>query len=324
MVHFPRFVSKQIAGFLADDKVFRYATPSFLPFYHVVSAQKLPHILNYPYFTPEEFEQQLDVYLKYFKPVDLDYLVQNPNSKEKIFHLSFDDGLRECAEIVAPILLKKGIPATFFINSAFVDNQELFHRYKASLILDELKKHPCSQVESFLLQNGLNRENILQATYSKRDILDEAAEQLELHFALYLKKHRPYLSTKEVKELHRKGFTIGGHSHKHPEFWRISEKKQLKQVRKSMKWVNENINPKIKAFAFPYTDDAVSASFMHKLRHENICDITFGTAGLKFDEMESHYQRYPVEQIGDFKENLKAEIVYYKLRKAIGKETVSH
>ncbi len=324
MMHFPRYVSKQIARFLPDEKVFHFSSPPFLPFYHVVNKNRLPHILNYPHFSPEEFEKQLDVYLKYFKPVTLDYLVKNPNPKERVFHLSFDDGLRECVEIVAPILLKKGIPATFFVNSGFINNKALFHRYKASLILHELHQHPCSQVEGLLLKNGLNRKNILQADYSQRDILDEAAELLELDFSLYLEKHKPYLRKKEVKHLHQKGFTIGGHSHKHPEFWKISEKKQLKQVQKSMNWVTENINPKIKAFAFPYTDDRVSSNFIRRLKQENICDITFGTAGLKYDEITSHYQRYPVEQNGDFKKNMKAEFVYFKLRKAIGKETVRH
>ncbi len=324
MMHFPRYVSKQISRLLLEKKLLQSSAPPFLPFYHVVSHHKLPHILNYPYATPKEFEQQLDYYLNYFKPVSLEYLLKNRNPSEKIFHLSFDDGLRECAEIVAPILLKKGIPASFFVNSGFVDNKELFHRYKASLILNELRENPCSQAEGFLNKNNLTRNNILQAAYSERHILDETAELLELDFNDFLKNEKPYLSATQIKELSHKGFTIGGHSHEHPEFWKIPEKKQLKQVRESMQWVNENIKPKIKAFAFPYTDNKVSASFIKKLQKKGICDITFGTSGLKYDVIRSHFQRYPVEQVGNFKENLKTEFVYFKLRKIIGKAIVKH
>ncbi|MBK6281897.1 MAG: hypothetical protein IPF54_03815 [Draconibacterium sp.] len=63
---------------------------------------------------------------------------------------------------------------------------------------------------------------------------------------------------------------------------------------------------------------------MKALKNENICDISFGTAGIKYDEYDSHFQRYPVEIPGDFKQNLKAELVYFVLRKIIGKATVKH
>ncbi|HYQ56864.1 MAG TPA: polysaccharide deacetylase family protein, partial [Draconibacterium sp.] len=130
--------------------------------------------------------------------------------------------------------------------------------------------------------------------------------------------------TLQVKSLHQQGFSIGGHSHKHPEFWNIPERKQLKHITKSMKWVIKNVNPKIKAFAFPYTDSGVSAALIRKIHDEDLCDISFGTAGVKYDALSTHFQRYTAEQNGDFKRNIKAEFVYYKLRKAIGKATVKH
>ena len=324
MMHFPRFISRQLSRFASAEKLFQSTTPFFLPFYHVVSDQHLPYILNYPYFNPEQFENHLDFLLKNFKPVSLEYLIENPNNKEKIFHLSFDDGLRQCADIVAPILLKKGVPATFFINSGFVDNKNLFHRYKASLILSQLKEMPCFQAETFLKENGITRKNILQTSFANRDILDEAADMMNIDFKDILKDKKPYLTTNQIKKLYSQGFSIGGHSHKHPEFWKISKKKQLKHVRKSIDWVVENINPKTKAFAFPFTDDGISADLIKKLNDENICDITFGTAGLKYDEIDSHFQRYPVEQRGRFIQNLKSEFMYFKIRKIVGKATVKH
>lgn len=324
MVHFPRFLSKQISRFWSANSLFQLNAPVFLPFYHVVSNHQLPHILNYPYLNEKQFEQELDFFLKYFKPVSLEYIYQNPKPSEKVFHLSFDDGLRSCAEIVAPILLKKGIPATFFINSGFVDNKELFHRYKASLILTEMYRHPDTETENLLLENNLTQKNLLQSNFLQRAILDEAAELINLDFNAFLATEKPYLSTAQIKDLSQKGFTIGGHSHKHPEFWKISEKKQFKHVRKSMNWISENINQKIKAFSFPFTDDGVSENLFQGIKDENICDITFGTAGVKYDDVEMHFQRYVAEQNDDFKENLKAEFVYFKLRKAIGKATVKH
>ncbi|WP_321348464.1 polysaccharide deacetylase family protein [uncultured Draconibacterium sp.] len=322
MRHFPRLVSKKLSPLFSTRKLLAAKTPPILPFYHTVSNTSLPHILNYPVIDEQQFKQELDFYLKYFNPVSLEELAKSP--KPGSFHLSFDDGLKECAEIVAPILLQKGIPATFFVNSGFVDNKELFHRYKASLIATEMRTQPDAEVENYLYENGIPLKALLQTPFSKREILDHAAELLEIDFQSFLETQQPYMTTTQIKALHNKGFSIGGHSHKHPEFWKISDKKKLKQIKKSMKWVDENVNPKIKAFAFPYTDDGVSGKLIKKIHDNGICDISFGTAGVKYDEIPNHFQRYPAEQPGAFELNIKAEFLYFKLRKTIGKATVKH
>ena len=164
MKEFPRFVSCQMGRLISIKSLLKITTPVFQPFYHVVSNQKLPHILNYNYRDTTQFEKELDFYLKHFKPVSLEELLVNKDSGEKIFHLSFDDGLKECSEIIAPILLKKGVPATFFVNPGFIDNQRLFHKYKASLILGKLKESPVIKVEQILKEQNLQGEQILKAT----------------------------------------------------------------------------------------------------------------------------------------------------------------
>ena len=324
MRKFPRFISKQISRVIPEKMLFKTDTPFFLPFYHTVSNKKLPHILNYPFQNSAQFEEELDYYLKYFKPVSLEYLLENPHSKDKVFHLSFDDGLKECADLIAPVLLKKGIPATFFVNSSFANNQALFHRYKASLILSELIANPNPEADFILNNNGLNQQNILQTNISKVDILDAVANILDISFSQFLKTQNPYLTTEQITKLKNDGFSIGAHSENHPEFWTISEEEQLAEIEQSTNWVIEKFNPKIKTFAFPFTDSGVSLNLLRKLKSKNICDLTFGTAGIKYDECKTHLQRYPAEQIGDFKLNLKSEFIYFKLRKAIGKATVKH
>lgn len=132
------------------------------------------------------------------------------------------------------------------------------------------------------------------------------------------------MSTQQILQLKAQGFSIGAHSFNHPEFWDISKEEQLNEVRKSMNWITEKINPAIKTFAFPFSDSGAAKSVLQTIKKENICPITFGTAGVKYDEMDTHFQRYPVEVSGDFKDNVKAEFVYFKLRKLIGKARVKH
>jgi peptidoglycan/xylan/chitin deacetylase (PgdA/CDA1 family) len=324
MRKFSRNFSTSISPLFSKEWLFKWKTPCFLPFYHVVSNEKLPHILNYPYRNVAQFEKELDFFLKYFTPVSLEELKKEKCFGKKIFHLSFDDGLRECSEIVAPILLKKGIPTTFFVNTAFVDNNELFHKYKASLILSRLKEKPDENAETFLVENGITTENILKAEISQVEILNEVAMLLGIDFTEFLSRKKPYLTSEQIKSLADNGFTIGAHSHNHPEFWKISEKEQIDEVKNSMNQLEKWMKPAIKAFSFPFTDDGVSASVLEAIKNEQICDITFGTAGVKNDSFDFHFQRYPVEQPGDFDLNLKGEFIYYKLRKWVGIATVKH
>lgn len=325
MTKIPRFISKQLGRLISAKTLINARTPIFHPFYHVVSNKNLPHVLNYPYRNEHEFETELDFFLKHFKAVSLEDLHSKRNQTEKIFHISFDDGLRECAEIIAPILLKKGIPATFFVNPGFVDNRALFHKYKASLILNELKENPQREAAvKFLKQHDLGTEKLLKTNILQDETLNSAAELLGLNFHGFLEKQKPYLSTQQILELQNQGFSVGAHSFYHPEFWEISEAEQLEEVMKSMDWLNKTIDPPIKTFAFPFTDSGVSRSVLKTIASEKICDITFGTAGLKFDSFNSHFQRYPVEIPGDFMQNLKSEWIYFVLRKWIGKATVNH
>lgn len=222
------------------------------------------------------------------------------------------DGLSECAGVITPVLLKKGIPATFFINSGFTDNKKLFHRYKASLILSKLIAEPNSEAESFLRSQDLNQDNILQTNIAQVEILNETADLLGINFTEFLKNKNPYLTSKHTLKLKNKGFSIGAHSENHPEFWKISEEEQLNEIKQSTNWVNEEFNPRIKTFSFPFTDSGVSLNLLHKLYSEGICDLTFRTAGLKYNECKMHLQRYPAEKEGHFKLNLKSEFVYYK------------
>lgn len=312
---------KQIGRFVPMHVLKQFSYPPLLPFYHVVSDEKLPYILNYPYRSVKDFEKELDYLLKNYQPVELSELLNPDMERRKVFHLSFDDGLRPCYDIVAPILLKKGVPATFFLNPAFIDNKNLFHRYKASFIVSRIGNAP--DINNFLKPYGLNAESLLQISKSQEQILDEMAVKLEIDWYDFLQNYRPYLTTNQAKELTKMGFTIGAHSLDHPEFWLISPDAQYEQIKKSMEWLQLLKQP-LKVFAFPFTDDAVPAEVFRKMYDAKICDITFGTAGLKYDTFKRHFQRFPCEATSPLPIALKNEMAYCTLRRLSGKDAVEH
>ncbi len=282
------------------------------PFYHVVSDETLPHIRHlYNYPSEKKFTNDLDFLLKHFEPMHPDELMsENVSASKNKFLLSFDDGLKELATLVAPILKKKGVPALFFLNSGFIDNRDLFYRYKISILIDRLKAG-----------NENDKDFLLHLTYQDTSVIDVYAERAGVDFKQFLKDHQPYLTTAQIKQLHTDGFVFGGHSIDHPPFDRIPLEEQVRQATSSVQSVNEMVPQPYHYFAFPFTDEGVTTDFFRQLEmnQQLVIHKTFGTAGLRKPEGD-HLQRIPME-----KENLSAEEIlkneysYYRMKNLMGK-----
>jgi peptidoglycan/xylan/chitin deacetylase (PgdA/CDA1 family) len=252
--------------------------PLFLPFYHLVSDDPAPHVRHlYPVVSSRRFRADLEWILRHYEPVELAALGQVRYGGKPVFHLSFDDGLRQCAEVVAPILIEMGIPATFFINPSFVDNQGLMYRYKASLLAEFWPDR---------------KREVLSIGYSDRAMLDEIAQRVGLDFGIFLSTYRPYMGIVHLNSLAQQGFTLGGHSLDHPMYKSLEIAEQVRQTVESVEWVGSRWKMPA-AFAFPFTDDGVSSRFFRSLPGDW---MTFGTAGIKLDEEPGHFQRVPMER----------------------------
>ncbi len=91
----------------------------FRPFIRAVNYHAVPECWA------ETFEQQLRYYQKHFVPVGLEDLAHLaagtwPHEKPGLI-ISFDDGLRDNAEVAAPLLEKYGFIGWFFIPTGFID-----------------------------------------------------------------------------------------------------------------------------------------------------------------------------------------------------------
>ena len=317
---------RQISPFFSlPNLIYRTGQPLFLPFYHTIgNAKNLPHIAHlYQPRSTKQFEKDLNYLLKHFTPVDLNFFKNKTHLKQfnkPYFHLTFDDGLREVFDIAAPILVKKGIPATIFLNADFVDNRDLFFRYKASLIVDFLNKKENSKSEKAEIQKIIP-EGLLSINFSNKNKLDQIAEILKIDFNDFLKEREPYLTTKQIRKLRSDGFTFGGHSLNHPLFSEISLTEQIRQATESVLYAKKIAVQKTGAFAFPFTDDGVKNTFFNQIFQEKDIDISFGTAGLKKQRYPTHFQRFPMEGIDwSAEELIKVEYLYYVVKRFFGRE----
>jgi len=289
----------------------------------------------YPIVSTKCFNDDLDFLQKNYPAVSYKYLLENIGRKslrsEKGFFLTFDDGLRQFHDIVAPILIQCGIPATIFVNSDFVDNKDMFFRLKVSILIEEIKVTGLSAgqksgITSLFNKKGLKYDSsadFQSINDTNKEILDGIAQILDINFAQYLSTYQPYLTTKQIESLIQQGFTVGAHSVSHPYYQSLTEDMQVEQTLKCIQYLTKNFGIKERTFSFPYTDFEIKKTFFERIKNE--VDLTFGTANMKLDEIHTNIQRIPME-IFDRKSAesiVKSEYLFFLIKMLLNKQIIN-
>ncbi len=317
--------------------VLKYVTKQnfILPFYHAVTNNAPIHLKHlYNVRDINQFENDLDTLLKTFNPISIDDLEYHVINKKRLprnsFLLTFDDGLREFKENAYPIIKKKGIPVTIFVNSDFINNKNLFYRFKAGIIIEQLLKSDkatIKRIDSLTRKYDKRKNNLIyfikSINYSHKFILDDIGQIMGIDFNEYLIKQKPYLTIKELIELQNDGVNIGTHSIDHPLFSELTPKEQIHQLTFSIKELEKALNHKIRSFSFPFTDFGIDDTFFKHIYSNKIISLSFGTAGIKNEKMLQHLQRIPVENYTYSLRNiLIIQYLYYILKIPFFKNTI--
>jgi peptidoglycan/xylan/chitin deacetylase (PgdA/CDA1 family) len=281
-----------------------------------------------------QFNKDIEFLLKYFEPISLQNLIeiihQKKNPKRDVFHLTFDDGYKEIFDVVAPILKNKRLPATFFITKNFVDNLTMGPRHKASILIDKILS--CQQNGKFPKRLALHfedigilpknlKKNIFFISAKNASTLKRIAEVINVDFGHYLEMEKPFVSSENLKNLVKNGFTLGGHGIDHKHFSGLSLDQQIDQTNESINFLDYNFGIDCKTFAFPYSDYGVSNKFLKKM--QNDVDLFFGTSAFMIEDSRNIYHRFSGEN-GRY--NLKNSLSYLLaqriLRSFIGKHRI--
>ena len=267
--------------------------PPIALFYHTSFDTPPPYFSGrYRVKTSRELESDLDAILSAgFQPVDLNQLIGavcDDDLPARSFFLSFDDGYRELAETIAPLLIRKGIPATFFLCSSVIDNQEWFFEdqlglafHQAGVSNDDTTNR---QLHRCLQDHGHSLDALKTIQVPAKKLINDLAACLGINWGTELADQQPYLSSQQVQGLIKQGFTIGAHSVDHSHFSTLTHADQLRQVRESQEWICSRFDLPYRAFAFPYTELGVSSQALQTIRDEGTSQILFGTRGLVKDE----------------------------------------
>lgn len=270
------------------------------PYAHIASDTPPVHVRHlYKIPSIAKFKSDIDFLLRHYRPLLLSELKEIPylhdvQGPARYFVLSFDDGMREVYDIIAPILRSKGVPAVFFLNSATIDNKQLMWRHKVSLLIERCIQQPGRLPPQLGIYPGRRLRAKLKALrFSEEHILNRVARFLDLDFDAYLRGTKPYLTSNQVLNLARDGFEFGAHSESHPNFNEMTIEDQKKQISMSVHFIRALGLP-CRYFAFPFSDHGVSTSVFRYMTELDLL-LSFGTSEARRDSITFSFQRFALD-----------------------------
>jgi len=242
----------------------RIAEPRANPFYDpVISA------------TPESFRAQIDWLRNRTRILTLRELINQAKNgsigREPAVLVTFDDGYRDNFDVAVPILIECNVPATFFIPTAFFETphlpwwDEVAYVIKRTQVcritLERSLKERASPLEIDLETMPRNtaimtviRAFLDETVEDERRFLNQLADRAEVTVDSEALGRSLFMSWDQVRRLSESGaeFTIGSHSHSHPNLARLDDDSQRRELTESKQILETHAGCEIKALAYPY------------------------------------------------------------------------
>lgn len=173
--------------------------------------------------------------------------------------VSFDDGYRDNLINAAPILQRRGIPATFFIATGFLDGGIMFNDVviecarRSSLPQVELPRLglPSMPLGSWAERRHAARSVLRALKYLPMSQRTEHVAALPEAFSVELPNNL-MLSTAELKALAAlPGVDLGAHTHSHPILCSLSDDQARAEIEQGREVLRELTGRPVPLFAYP-------------------------------------------------------------------------
>lgn len=212
--------------------------------------------------------------------------------------ITFDDGYRDNIEVACPILQHHGLPATFFVASGFLGGGRMFH----DTVIEAVRRFPSSNVD--LTPLGLGWRNI-SGNESRTTVVDELVkaikylpfeDRIEFTDRLASMADAPLptdlmMTPEQVRQLHKLGMSIGGHTHDHPILAKVSTEIAWSQIQKNRELLTSLLGQAPVLFAYPngkpmkdYNEEHVR--LVKQAGYAGAVSVAFGAATQKSDPFE--------------------------------------
>ena len=227
--------------------------------YHRVLATPDPLLPGEP--SAEEFEHRMRWVKANFNVLPLGEAVHALREKRLprgALCITFDDGYADNYSVALPILLRHGLPATFFVATGFLDGGCMFNDVvieavrgtpSVDLELDDvgLGRHPLGSDEqrSRAIDRILARLRYFEPERRRRVAL-EIAHRAGIRVPTHL-----MMTSEQVRRLHAAGMEIGAHTVTHPILAEIPLARARHEIDASRVRLEQITGTRVRLFAYP-------------------------------------------------------------------------
>ncbi len=232
--------------------------------YHRVRPQNDIWLLPY-LVTTSDFENQLRYLSRAYEFLSLDklveYIYEGKSFPKKAVAITFDDGYKDNYTYAYPILKKYHAPATVFLATGNIDNEDLFWWDKVTYVmkrttltaleLDEIGTYSLRSAGERLRAASAIERSLEELPAQKRDFLIERLVSISgVDIPPGLGKE-VILSWDEVREMSHNGVGIGAHSVTHPRLTEVPLEQAKDEIMQSKKDIEDRLNQPVIAFSYP-------------------------------------------------------------------------
>lgn len=224
---------------------------------------QLEHSLLPSETTLDQFKNVLRFAKEYFRILPLTDAItalKAGNLPRRSACITFDDGYPDWLTGIAPVLEREGLPATFFITTGQLNGRPMWNERILHAIIQAADR--CEKVE--LKGSGLPHLSLISHSdrvkaVERLDQFLKYTEPVEREVYLQLLEEQlgaqcsdvPMLTAAQIRDLHSRGFEIGGHSVTHPILSRCSPSRAFSEIAESKEELQGIINGRVTAFAYP-------------------------------------------------------------------------
>jgi len=172
--------------------------------------------------------------------------------------VTFDDGYADNADVALPVLRRRGIPATFFVSTSFIDGGRMWNDSVIETIRakqgNELDARPIGLDALDISTTAARREAIDRVLSALKYLPQEERQKRADTLASDAPRPLPsdlMMSADQVRTLHASGMEIGAHTVTHPILARLDAVRASGEIRDSKRRLEAITGTPVTLFAYP-------------------------------------------------------------------------
>ena len=234
--------------------------------FHNISATESPFTTGMSVsITPAKFEAALRFLTRYYTPVRLQDVLIDSDGRglpPRAVLVTFDDAYASVAESAAPLCRRFGVPAVFFVNAAFLDNQRLAPDNLVCYVANVLGMETIRAAARTIRGVGTPKLQSLSEVFTslfpaislaEREVFLDALRQFaDIDESRMAKEAGLYLTGKQLRDIAALNFEIGNHTYTHVHGRSLSRQDFGPQVDRNKAELEAASGTKVRSFSQPY------------------------------------------------------------------------